>query len=377
MGDGHLPVNFDFSDDQKLLRQAVRRYLEAHAPLSLCREALESGQGVSRTLWEGAAELGWLGAAIPEAYGGGGFGRLALAVIAEELGRCLAPVPFSSSVCLATEALLLAGSGAQKERYLPGLAQGRCTGTFALAETPGQSGLDSVRARVEDGRLTGRKRPVLDGGLADFAVVVARDSGRPVLVLAELSGPAVQRRPLASFDPSRPQAELCFLETPVEGLGGGDSAAPLIERLLDGAAVLMAMEQLGGAARALEITRDFAVQRHAFGRPIGGFQAIKHRLADRWCDVELARSNAWYGAWALAQGSVDELREAACLARIAGCDAFTGMSEDMVEIHGGIGFTWEADCHLFYRRARLLSAALGNAAFWKRRLADRMARDAA
>lgn len=370
-------MNFDFSDDQKLLRQAVRSYLEAHAPLSLCREVLESGQGVSRALWKGAAELGWLGAAIPEAYGGGGFGRLELAIIAEELGRCLAPVPFSSSVCLATEALLFAGSGAQKERYLPTLARGECTGTFALAETPGQSGLNGVRARVENGRLSGTKRPVLDGGLADFAVVVALESGRPVLVLADLSGSSVECRPLASFDPSRSQAELRFLGTPVERLEGGDSAESLIERLLDGAAVLMAMEQLGGAARSLEITRDFAVQRHAFGRPIGSFQAIKHRLADRWCDIELARSNAWYGAWALAAGSARELREAACLARIAGCDAFTGMSEDMLEIHGGIGFTWEADCHLFYRRARLLSAVLGNAAFWKHRLADRMAKDAA
>ena len=269
-------------------RCAARFWRSARASRAHCGRARPNSAG--------------LGAAIPEAYGGGGFGCLELAVIAEELGRCLAPVPFSSSVGLATEALLLAGSGAQKERYLPRLAQGKCTGTFALAETPGQSGLDGVRARVENGRLTGTKRPVLDGGLADFAVVVALESGRPVLVLADLSGSAVKRRPLASFDPSRPQAEIRFLETPVEGLGGGDPAAPLIERLLDGAAVLMAMEQLGGAARALEITRDFAVQRHAFGRPIGGFQAIKHRLADRWCDIELARSNAWYGAWALAQG---------------------------------------------------------------------------
>jgi acyl-CoA dehydrogenase len=364
-------VNFDFSEDQKLLAQTARDYLDENAPLSACREVLESDQTYSRDLWKGAAELGWLGTVIPEEYGGAGFGHLELAVIAEEVGRALAPIPFSSSVYFATEALLLAGTDAQKQKYLPRLASGEGIGTFALSEKPGQNGAEGAQARFEDGRLTGTKLPVSDGDVADFAVVSARTDKGVSLVIADLGGGGVAKRPLSSFDPSRSQARLVFEGVPAELLGEDGEGAALAERLLDRAAVLMAFEQLGGAERTFEITKDFAMGRYAFGRPIASFQVIKHNLADRWCDIELARSNSYYGAWALSNDE-PELGIAASVARISASDAYTKMSEDTIQIHGGVGYTWEYDCHLFYRRAQLLQAVLGNPASWKHKLIDRL-----
>jgi len=369
-------MNFDFSDDQKMLKETAAGFLREHAPLTHCRAILESEQSYSTTLWKQIAELGWQGTAIPEAYGGAGFGRLEVAMLAEELGRALAPVPFASSVYLATEALLVAGSEAQKRRYLPKLASGEWIGTVAIAERPGQNGFAGVTTRLEGDALTGRKTPVLDGDVADFAVVAAQASAGPSLALVELPGPGITRTRIASFDPSRSMASLDLAAAPAEALGAPGAGAALAERLLDRAAVLLAFEQVGAAARALEITREYALQRYAFGRPIGSFQAIKHKLADRWCDVELARSNAYYGAWAL-EHDAPELGVAACLARIAASDAFDRMAVDMIQVHGGVGYTWEFDCHLFYRRARVLSTMLGTTASWKSKLIARVTEEAA
>ncbi len=369
-------MNFDFSEDQKLLQQTARSYLEENAPLSVCREVLESDQPYSRDLWKGAAELGWLGTAIPESHGGAGFGHLELAVIAEEVGRALTPIPFASSVYLATEALLIAGSEAQKERYLPRLAAGEAIGTLALTEAPGQNATEAVAARFADGRLSGTKLPVLDGAAADFAVVAARSGAGTSLVLVDLAEAGVARRPLESIDPSRSVAELRFEETPAELLGAEGEGDVLAARVLDHAAVLMAFEQLGSATRAFESTKEFTLGRYAFGRPVGSFQALKHRLADLWCEIELARSNSFYGAWALSN-QARELPVAACLARISASEAFDLATVEMIQMHGGVGYTWEYDCHLFYRRAKLLGAILGTASHWRDRLIDRLEAQAA
>jgi alkylation response protein AidB-like acyl-CoA dehydrogenase len=308
---------------------------------------------------------------IPEAFGGAGFGRLELAMLAEEVGAALAPIPFASSVYLATEALLLAGTEAQQARLLPRLARGEAIGTFALAERPGQNGYAGVAARFEGDTVTGVKAPVVDGDVADFAVVAAIAPEGPTLALVDLPGPGVTRTRLDSFDPSRSMARLELAGAPAERLGAPGQGRVLAERLLDRAAVLMAFEQIGAATRALAITRQYTLERFAFGRPIGSFQAVKHRLADRWCDIELARSNAYYGAWALEHDASD-LGVAACLSRVAASDAFDRMAVDMIQLHGGVGFTWEFDCHLFYRRATLLSTMLGTTASWKRTLVARV-----
>ncbi|MBW2363422.1 MAG: acyl-CoA/acyl-ACP dehydrogenase [Deltaproteobacteria bacterium] len=369
-------MNFDFSEDQKLLQQTARDYLAENAPLAACRAVLESDQPYSRELWQGAAELGWLGTAIPESYGGAGFGQLELAVIAEEVGRALAPIPLASSTYLATEALLLAGSDEQKQRYLPRLATGEAIGTLALTEAAGQNATEAVRASFHDGKLSGAKQPVPDGGVADFAVVAAQASAGTSLVLLDLTGDGVTRQPLDSIDPSRPVAGLRFDAAPAELLGAEGEGAALASRVLDRAAVLMAFEQLGSAARAFDITREFTLGRFAFGRPVASFQVIKHRLADLWCELELARSNSYYGAWALSNDA-PELAVAACLSRISTSEAFDLATVEMIQMHGGVGYTWEYDCHLFYRRAKFDAAILGSTSHWRDQLITRIEAQAA
>lgn len=364
-------MNFDFSDDQKMLQQAARDYLDESSPLTVCRSVLESQQLYSSDVWKGAAQLGWLGTAVPESHGGAGFGYLELAVIAEEVGRSLAPIPFVSTTYLATEAILMAGSAEQRQQYLPKLAAGELIGTFAVAERPGQNGTAGVETTFDGASVSGTKVPVLDGEAADFAVVVARDGAGLSWVLVDLTGDGIQRAGIESFDPSRPFARVTFDKAAATRLGAAGQGAELAERLFDRAAVLLAFEQIGSAARAFEITRAYTLQRYAFGRPIASFQALKHRLADLWCAIELARSNCYYGAWALSNDD-PELAVAACLARISASEAFDAVARDMIQMHGGVGYTWEYDCHLFYRRSKLLSSVLGTTASWKEKLIARV-----
>ena len=367
-------MNFDFSEEQKLLRTTARDYLEDHAPLGLARSVLESEATMSRELWEGAAEMGWLGAVIPEAWGGGGFGHAELVLIAEELGRALAPIPFVTSATVA-EAILLAGTDEQKDHYLPGFANGDRIGTLALAETRGVVRPENVGTRLRgDATLSGTKIGAPDGASANVALVLARDdAGRLVLALADLGGAA--RTAEESIDPSRPSAGFAFDATPAEPLDGGSQDGwDLIRRVLDRAAVLLSFEQLGTAERASDLTREQVLDRHAFGRPIGSFQAIKHRMADLYAMLEIARSNCWYAAWALANEDPG-LPLAACTARVAATEACNEASVEMVQLFGGAGFTWELDCHLFYRRAQNLALALGPPAEWRDRLVDCLAAD--
>ncbi len=364
-------MNFDFSEDQKLLQKTARDFLEEHSPLSVCREILESDQPYSQSLFKAAAEMGYQGTAIPEEYGGAGFGYLELAVVAEELGRALAPIPVSSSVYLATEAILLAGSDEQKQQYLTKLASGEAIGTFALVERPGQNSTEGVEASFRGGVLSGTKLPVPDGDVADFAVVAAQGEGGLSLVLVDLDADGVTRRSVGSFDPSRSMAQIQFDGAQATLLGEAGQGVALADKILDRASVLVAFEQLGGAERAFEITKDFMTGRYAFGRPIASFQALKHRMADLWCEIQLARSNCYYGAWALSNDE-PELGVAACISRISTSKAFDLAAVEMIQLHGGVGYTWEYDCHLFYRRSKLLSVLLGNPASWKDKLVTRL-----
>lgn len=367
-------MNFDFSDDQKLLQQTARDYLAENSPLAVCREILEGDEPYKKQLWAGAAEMGWLGTVIPEEYGGAGFGHLELAMIAEEVGRALAPIPFGPSVYFATEALIKAGSDEQKQQYLPKLASGEAIGTFALTEKPGQNGVEAIAAKVSGGKLSGTKLPVSDGDVADFAVVAALGDKGLSLYLVDLDADGVARKAIQSFDPSRSVARIDFDGAACELLGEEGRGAELTAQLLDRAAVLMAFEQVGAAQACFDGTKEFTQGRYAFGRPVASFQAIKHRLADMWCELELARSNAYYGAWALS-GEEPELPVAACIARIQATEALDLISEEMIQMHGGVGFTWEYDCHLFYRRAKALGHALGSLNSWKDRLIDRIDTD--
>jgi alkylation response protein AidB-like acyl-CoA dehydrogenase len=361
-------MNFDFSEDMDMLRDQARRMLQQQCPTSAVREVLEGKDTFNRQLWRNIAQVGWTGTAIPEAFGGVGLGYEGLCVIAEELGRALAPIPFASSVYLATEAILAHGTDAQKAAWLPRLAAGDVIGAFALAEGLDNPSAASVRARVEAGYLSGTKWPVMDGAIADFAVVVAKDeAGTPGCYLVDLSAPGVTATPLDTVDPTRAQAKLVFTAAPAAKLSGGDAGWASVARLLDRAAVLLAFEQVGGASACVEMGTAYAKERVAFGRPIGSFQAIKHKLADMYTATQIARSNAYYGAWAL-EANAPELPLAAAGARVAATEAFRFASRENIQTHGGMGFTWELDCHLFFRRAGALATQLGSLAYWKERL---------
>jgi len=369
-------MNFDFSDEQKQLRDEARKFLAEKCPPKTVRTVLEGKQPYDRELWKGLADMGFLGVAIPEAYGGAGAGHLELCVLAEEMGRALAPVPFSSTVYLAAEALLLAGSDAQRQKWLPLVASGEAIGTLALFEGKGNPSPEGIKLSAAGGGLNGVKKPVPDGAIADFAIVAARtgSSGRETdisLFLVDMKAEGVEAKSLINVDPSRGQAELTFRNCKAEPLGRANEGWSIVSQLLDRAAVLMAFEQVGGADRALEMGRDYALDRIAFGRPIGSFQAVKHMLADMYVSATLARSNCYYGAWALSTNA-SELPEAAAAARISATQAFQHCAKNNIQVHGGMGFTWEFDCHLYYRRSNATALALGSLSYWEDALIDRM-----
>ena len=366
-------MNFDYTDDQRALKDEARKFLSSCSPLTVARGVLENpASGHDAGLWARLVEQGWCGAAIPEAYGGLGMGYVELCALAEELGRAVSPVPFASSIYLFAEALLLAGSEEQKAALLPQVASGEMLGTLAVTERPGVLCESALSVRVDGGRLSGLKVPVTDGMAASRALVLAQGEAGPTLYLIDLEGPGVVREPVSTIDPTRGAARIEFDGAEAQLLGetaggGFDQLA----RIHDRAAILIAFEQLGGADRALEMARDYALERYAFGRPIGSYQAIKHKLADVFVRNEVARANAYYGAWALASDA-PELPVAAAAARVAASAAYALAAKENIQTHGGIGFTWEADCHFFYRRARHLALVLGAPRDWKRRLADRL-----
>jgi hypothetical protein len=369
-------MNFDFSDDQKQLRDQARKFLTEKCPPKAVRAVLDGKAAYDKELWKGLAEMGFLGVAIPEEFGGAGAGHLELCVIAEEMGRALAPVPFSSTVYLAAEALLIAGSDAQKRKWLPKIASGEAIGTLALFEGTGNPSPKAIKLAANGGTLNGVKKPVADGALADFAVVAARtgSSGREndiSLFLVDMKGGGVEVKELTNLDPTRGQAEVAFKNCKAEALGPSGEGWSILSQVLDRAAVLTAFEQVGGADRALEMGRDYALDRIAFGRPIGSFQAVKHILADMYVSATLARSNCYYGAWALSTNA-GELPEAAAAARISATQAFQHCAKNNIQVHGGMGFTWEFDCHMYYRRANAVALGLGSLSYWEDALIDRM-----
>ena len=367
-------MNFDFSDEQKQLRDQVRRFLTDRCPPSAVRAVLEGPASYDEALWKGLAEMGFLGAAIPEEFGGVGLGHLELCVIAEELGRANAPVPVGPSIFLVAEGLMAAGSEAQKAAWLPKLASGEAIGTFAYGEGAGRVTARSIRAQVVNGRLSGSKVPVPYGDVANVALVLARsgaDERSVSLYLVDLDGQGVSRETVDSIDPTISQARITFDGAAAELVGEAGEGWRLAAEIMDRAAVLTAFEQVGGSDRALEMARDYALDRMAFGRQIGSFQAIKHMLADMYVSATLARSNAYYGAWALSTGSA-ELPQAAATARVSAIQAFQHCAKNNIQVHGGMGFTWAFDCHLYYRRANALALNLGSQSTWEDLLIERL-----
>ncbi len=367
-------MNFDFSDDQKFLKNEARKFLEANCSTSRVRKVLDDdAKPYDAELWAAVAGQGWLGAAIPEEHGGLGLGHIELCAIAEELGRVVAPIPFASTVYFLAEAVMLAGSEEQKAYLLPKIAAGEVIGAMATSEGPGVLTAARIQATVSDGKLNGVKLPVTDGDIATVALVLAKENGQPGLYLADLTDASVTREALATLDPTRDAARLTFKDAPVRRLGAAGEGFALLEQVTDRAAVLLAFEQCGGADRCLEMAKAYALERYAFGRVIASYQAIKHKLADMYVKNELARSNAYYGAWAL-NTNAPELPVAASAARIAASEAFWFGAKENIQTHGGIGFTWEVDAHLYYRRSRQLGLVAGAPRVWKERLVSHLER---
>jgi len=370
-------MNFDFSDDQNVLREQVRKFLSKESPIGRAREIIEQQGSHAPDVWQGLAEMGVTTLMLPESCGGIGLGAMELCVVAEEVGRQLSPVPLASTLYLASQAVLLGSSEAQQQRWLTSVAEG-AIGTLAA---PLDGEIDaSALPRFDGHTLQGSAPLVADGSVAQWAVVLATNpANQPVLVLSRLEQ-GVSRRVLATQDPSKPFAALNFNATPAELLDGGADALTLLERVRQRAAILLAFEQVGAADAALEMAAAYARERKAFGRPIGSYQGIKHKLADLYTANQMARAHCYYGAWALSadvaqtQGA-PELAAAAAAARVSASRALTLVAQESLHTHGGMGYTWELDCHLFYRRARQQAVLLGNEHVWRETLcADLVAR---
>ena len=367
-------MNFDFSDDQKFLKSEARKFLDANCPTSRVRGVLDDeGKAYDADLWKAVAAQGWFGAAIPEEYGGLGLGHLELCVIAEELGRAVAPIPFASTVYFVAEAVMLAGDDAQKASLLPKIAAGEIIGCLATSEGPGPVSEGAIKTTVSGGKLTGEKIPVTDGDIAQVCLVLAKENGKAGLYSVDLAGEGVTREAVGTLDPARDAAKLVFRNAPAIRVGEVGQGMEILEQVMDRAAILLSFEQCGGADRCLELAKAYAMERYAFGRVIASYQAIKHKLADIYVKNELARSNAYYGAWALNTNAA-EMPLAASAARIAASEAFWFAAKENIQTHGGIGFTWEVDCHLFYRRSRQLALVAGAPRVWKERLVSHLER---
>ena len=350
-----------------MIQEQVRRFLSEQSPLSMHRSVMEGEALQATEVWRGLAELGLQGTAIPEAYGGVGAGYLPLCLVAQELGAVLAAVPFSSSIYLAAEAITCFGSTDQKERYLPKLASGEWIGTLALSEGPEAPTQTNLKVARSADTLSGKKLVVPHGLAADFAVVLVASAAGTDLVIAGLEG--VERVAIEIVDPSIAAASLHFEQAQCEGLGNPGEGWAMLETLQHRAAVLYAFEQIGGAEQALNMAVAYAKERFAFGRPIGSFQALKHMMADMYVALKLAESNAYYAAWAL-QNDAPDLKLAAATARVSATQAFQLCARDNIQVHGGMGFTWAFDCHLYYRRSNYLALAVGGLNEWENKLVD-------
>jgi alkylation response protein AidB-like acyl-CoA dehydrogenase len=374
-----VTMNFALSDEQRMLRDAARDFLGDRSSSTVVRTLMETDAGMDRELWLEMADLGWQAMAIPEAYGGAGFTMLELGIILEEMGRALTPTPFLSSVVLGANAILLAGNEAQKRDLLPTIAAG--TRRLAAAFVESDGGWDPAATRTtvrRDGAvllITGEKSFVVDGHTADTLIVSARNEAGAVdlyLVDAAASGVAASR--LETMDMTRKQAAVSLQDVrvaPETLLGDPGSGVATIAALYDLGAVALAFEQVGGAERCMEMSVAYAKERYQFGRPIGSFQAVKHKCADMLVAVEGARSAAYYAGWAASVGD-DDLPVLAALAKSYCSEAFFDVAAETIQVHGGIGFTWEHDAHLYFKRAKTDQLMFGDPAAWRVKLADRV-----
>jgi alkylation response protein AidB-like acyl-CoA dehydrogenase len=354
------------STEQGQLRQSVRRFLAEKSPSKAVRELMEDERGYDPQVWEqGAAQLGLPAMAIPEQYGGAGFTFVEQAIVLEELGRSLCPGPYLPSAVLAANALLASGDEQACKDLLPGIASGEVVATLAFTEDDGSWTAGAGTLGVEAGALTGHKNYVLYGHVADLILVAGPDS---TLYAVGADAVGLTRTALPTLDQTRRLARLEFAGTPARAIQAADG---WLTRVLDVAALALAAEQLGGAQAALDMAVAYAKERRQFDRPIGSFQAIKHRCADLLLELESTRSAVTYAAWAVAEDS-PEVAVLAPLTKAYASEAFFHIAAENIQIHGGIGFTWEHDAHLYFKRATADELFLGDPASHRAELATRI-----
>ena len=369
-------MNFAFSDEQEELRAAVRRFLAEKSPETEVRRLMDTTEGYDPAVWSQMADqLGLQSLTIPEEFGGSGFTYVELLVVLEEMGAALLCAPFFSSVVLAANALLTSGDDEAKKSYLPGIASGETIATLAITEDNGKwdfSGIELAATKKGDGwELNGHKMFVIDGHVANLIIVAARTDAGVSLFAVPGDAPGLTRTPLPTMDQTRKQARLEFSGTPATLIGTDGGAEPGLSKTLDLAAVALAAEQVGGAQHVLDASVEYAKTRIQFGRPIGSFQAIKHKCADMLLEVESAKSAAYYAAWAAAEDS-EELPVVASLAKSYCSEAYFHAAAENIQIHGGIGFTWEHPAHLYFKRAKSSELLLGDPSYHRELLAQRI-----
>jgi alkylation response protein AidB-like acyl-CoA dehydrogenase len=360
---------FVFTGEQAQLRDAVRKFSADNFGEAKARTQMESEPRFGRKVWQRlGSELGVLGLSVPEADGGVGGTLVDQAIAVEELGAALATGPLFGTVFLAIPALVAASGGPDRDELLGALVEGTRTAAFAVPDRAGAFDATAITVTGTE-RLTGTVERVVDADAADELLVAATGPGGVALYAVDANGPGVQRTPLVTLDLTRPQATIELSDAPARLLAGPDEADRVITHALQVGSALLAAEQIGAAAHLLNLSVEYAKSRLQFGRPIGSFQAVKHRLAEGMVDLEHARSATYHAVWALDDGS-DDPALAAAIAQALSSAAFSRIATDTIQVHGGIGFTWEHQAHLYFKRATTDAALLGSAEAHRNRVAE-------
>jgi alkylation response protein AidB-like acyl-CoA dehydrogenase len=370
-------MDFSFTSDQTLLKNSARAFLDEHCKPAAVRLTWDDPRGESETMWKEMAQLGWLGLSLPETYGGSGLGMVETAILLDELGRAAYPGPFWPTAVVAA-AIGEAGTEAQKKRWLSAIATGDARATIAFLDADLDWNPEATATRAAKTAtgwtLTGLKRYIAWSHVADIMLVPARTPDGLALFLVSPSASGISAVPVETMDPGTRWANLTLDRVPVAAgdvLGVPGAAGPLLERLLLRGAVGAAAEMLGASRRCLDLAVDYAKVREQFGQPIGSFQAIRHKCAEMLLEVENSHSAVYYAAWAL-DAEADDAPVAASVAKSYLADASRKVCGEAIQVHGGIGFTWEYDLHLYFKRAKALEAQYGDAEYHRELIVRRV-----
>ena len=353
-------MQFGLSESQQILKDTARKFFAGESPIATVRKAIETETAFDATLWTKLAEQGFTGIITPEEYGGMGLGNVELALLMEEAGYALLPGPFFSTVALAGNVIDACASPEQKKEYLGRIADGRARATVALVEAAGSWDTEGLKLSFAGNKLNGTKLFVTDAAVADFIVVIGGDG----IFVVDAKAPGVHVEPMKGMDLARKIYSVDFSNTPAERLGNAGG----LSRALDVATTALCAEMTGGMQRVLELAVGYAKTRKQFGKPIGIFQAVQHLCADMYLETESSRSAVYYAAWALEENMPDAMA-AVSVAKMYASDASRSVGNRGIQVHGGMGFTWENDIHLYYRRAKASETMLGDATFHRERIA--------